>query len=57
MVYLLYPERRNVSEETIMMWASDAYDNGEIDYLPLTLEDAIVELQDIGHITVQRKNF
>lgn len=55
MVHILYPEDRWVSPEKIMLWAKDAYADGEIDHEPEDLEDAIEMLQDAGIITVPKK--
>ncbi len=55
MVQLLYPERRKVSASKIIMWAKDAYADGDIDHEPENIEDAIEMLQDAGIITVSKK--
>ena len=56
MIHLLYPEKRKVSEETLMIWAKDAFANNETEEIAETVEDAIRILEDIGHITVDRRN-
>jgi hypothetical protein len=54
MIHLIYPEKSKVSEETLMIWASDAYTNDETEEEALNVEDAIRILEDLGHITVRR---
>ena len=51
---ILYPERRKVSEQTLMGWASDAFENGEIDHHPIDVFDAINMLSDAGIITMKK---
>jgi hypothetical protein len=56
-VLLAYPDRRLVSEEWIMCRWDDAVSNGEIeprDTEP-TLAEAIHDLEDVGHITVDTR--
>ena len=52
-VDLIYPERRTVTAEQVIMWAGDAFANEETDELATTLDDAIRVLEDLGHITVK----
>ena len=52
---IIYPENRNVSAKQIMMWASDAVDNGESSSSkPTTLAEAIAILEDSGHVTFHK---
>jgi len=53
MVHIIHPEDKNVSNETIIGWAIDAwFDNEDCGHKPLTLEDSIDMLQDLGLVTV-----
>jgi len=57
MIYIVYPERKFVSEETIAGWFADAVENREIspEYLGATdLETMIRALNDAGIITTAR---
>ena len=56
MIRLIYPEKTKVKEETLITWAKDAYMDGQTDEEALTVEDAIRILEDLGHITVDRRN-
>ena len=58
---LSYPERRSVSAETLIIWATDAVRNGEwliegksvqecIDEVQTNVQTAIDVLEDCGHI-------
>ena len=51
MVRLVYPEHRMVSEEQIMTWHADAVVNNGL-RATNDLSQAIVDLEDLGHITV-----
>lgn len=51
-VKIIYPETKIVHEERIMMWAEDAYENGETSEKPRDVEHAIILLEDAGIITV-----
>lgn len=53
-IKLVYPEKRVVSDTTILGWYRDAVDNGEIPEAEyeLGLIEAAQELEDIGHITI-----
>ena len=53
-VQLIYPEKRKVSHEQIMLWAVDAFENNETPKLASTVAEAIEILEDLGHITVGR---
>jgi hypothetical protein len=56
MVRVIYPERRTVSEETVIGWARDAVANGEAESFDGTLDDAMELLEDIGEVTFARGN-
>lgn len=55
MIHLIYPEKCKVSEEQLITWARDAYADGETEEEALNVEDAIHILEDLGHITVDRR--
>ena len=55
MIKLIYPEKREVSEETLLIWAKDAFADGETEEIPETVDDAIRILEDIGYITINRR--
>lgn len=52
MIKIIYPETRLVSEEKIIQWAADCFENGETETLAATIEEAAAQLEDLGHITV-----
>lgn len=54
-IYILYPERRYVSAETILQWARDAFADNEIDHEPEDLEDAIDMLDGAGLVTFGKR--
>lgn len=49
---VLWPERRNVPSETLLMWAKDAFANNEIEREPIDAHDAAALLHDAGLITL-----
>ena len=53
MVKLCYPEVRVVTGYTVMGWHADAVSNGEIEHGTQDLRQAIANLEDLGHITVE----
>jgi hypothetical protein len=55
MYELLYPERRSVTPETILTWASDAVANGEIDQAwdEGNARQAAAALHEAGIITLR----
>lgn len=53
-VKIIYPETRTVSNERIMQWAKDAFDNGETDEQATDVHHAVAILSDLGHITVPK---
>jgi hypothetical protein len=52
---LLYPEPRLISGMLLIVRARDAFENGDTDEAVETVEDAIRVLENIGHITIDRK--
>jgi len=58
MIYIIWPEKRAVSDEEIASWYSDAVANGEIgpSYVPeMDSEKMAAALEDIGVLTVGKK--
>lgn len=53
-VQLIYPETRKVSHEQVLLWATDAFSNGETSEIAFTIQDAVRILMDLGQITVER---
>jgi hypothetical protein len=53
-VYLVYPEKRTVSGDTVLQWGKDAFANGEAEYDPIEVYEAVEVLEDLGYITVLR---
>ena len=51
---LLYPEKKLVTREWLILKAADCFENGETNELAQTTNDAIRILEDLGHITVKR---
>lgn len=56
---IVYPERRMVSGEQLIVWAQDDIENGDSDLFEnaddvRTVEDAIKVLHDAGTVTVTR---
>ena len=50
--YLVYPEKRWVSEDQILIWGADAVENGDIENVPDGhVLDALAALEDIGVLT------
>lgn len=49
---IVYPERRTVSAEQMLMWGQDAFANGELDTKPSTADEAAIELHELGNITL-----
>ena len=52
---LIYPETRTISEDQLIVWANDAYENGEVEHAPESLQDAIEMLEDAGLVTVKKE--
>lgn len=49
---VIWPERRNVSAATMLLWAQDAYANNEVDRAPDDAADAAALLHEAGLITL-----
>ena len=54
-VRMIYPKARTVHAERVMVWAEDAFDNGETDHRPVDVWDAMRILEDVGHCTFDWK--
>lgn len=64
--YLVYPEKRTVTEDQLRMWHADAQADGDISmYLEgvdypkggvVKIEDIIFDLEDLGVITVGKQS-
>lgn len=54
-VPLVYPENRTVSAAKIIMWAEDAFANGDVAKRPHNLAEAIALLEDAGIITAVKQ--
>ncbi len=52
MIWLMYPERGQVSEAMLLSWAKDCFLDEKIDEEPKNVEEAIKALEDLGLITV-----
>jgi hypothetical protein len=56
--WILWPDKRAISAEKIKMWASDAWENGELRGEKPDLSDAdacALALHEEGHITLARQ--
>jgi hypothetical protein len=49
---MLYPEKRMIEGERILMGAEDAFANGEIEARPESVDHAIRMLEHAGKITI-----
>lgn len=50
-IHIVYPEDRHVESDVVMGWASDAFADGDIEYMPTDINDAMSLLEDTGKVT------
>ena len=50
-VKIIYPERRIVHEEQMMVWAEDDFHNGKASHMPTDIWDAMEIEEDLGKVT------
>ena len=53
--FMLYPEKRHITEEQILSWARDMEADGDIDGgFGNDVEEAIRQLEDAGVLTIKK---
>jgi hypothetical protein len=53
-IRVIWPEHRLLSADDVLMYARDAFANGEADREPEDVADAIAILNDLGHFTFHK---